>query len=85
MKKFLALVIVLLAAPLAAQKLPLVITCLADDDKPLEQEFCTLIFAAVEAHPGTRHADQSDREWMEKHFPGTEDTATSIRLEASPP
>ena len=156
MKKFLAFVFALLACSFsmntAAQELPLVVSCLADHDKSLEQEFCTLIFGAVEVHPGTRHADQHDqtmalmavipletgacseaiavsvavtygfakpgapkfyiyslvdvvprgefvrravkvidhangvvREWMVRNFPGTEDTATSIRLEASPP
>ena len=44
----------------AAQELPLVVACLADDDKPLEQEFCGLILGAVEAHPATRLADETD-------------------------
>jgi hypothetical protein len=43
-----------------AQEIPLFVTCLADADKLLEQEFCTLISGAVEVYPGTRLADATD-------------------------
>ena len=65
MKRFLTALFILCACSFSvnttAQELPLFVTCLADTDKPLEQEFCTLISGAVEVYPGTRMADATDR------------------------
>ena len=63
MGKVILIAILLCSVPLlcTAQELPLFVTCLADDDQPLEQEFCTLIPVAVEVYPGTRMADATDR------------------------
>ena len=65
MKRLLPILFIILACSFsvntAAQELPLVVACLADADKPLEQEFCGLILGAVEAHPATRFADATDR------------------------
>ena len=76
MKRFLTALFILCACSFSvnttAQELPLAITCMADDDKPLEQEFCALIFGAVVAHPATRLAEETT-------------TTTPYRLEASPP
>ena len=65
MRKSLCVLFILCACSfsvnITAQELPLFVTCLADTDKPLEQEFCTLISGAVEVYPGTRMADATDR------------------------
>ena len=37
------------------------VACLSDDSKPLEAEFCGLVLGAVEVHPATRLADETDR------------------------
>jgi len=63
MKRYFALIVLLAIFPVwsTAQELPVFLMCLADADKPLEQEFCALFLGAIDAHPGTRRAEQTDR------------------------
>ena len=65
MKRFLPALFIILACSFsvntAAQELPLAVICLADAGKPLEREFCGLVLGAIDVHPATRLADETDR------------------------
>ena len=62
MKRYFALILLAIFPALgAAQELPVFLMCMADEDKPLELEFCGTFIAAIDAHPGTRRAEQTDR------------------------